>query len=81
MTEKTKKRLGQELKEIRLSEGISLRKMAAMAGLSKETTASIIRVEEGNFDSPTLPRKFLEAMGYKFQEKYAYKIVKPNKAK
>lgn len=81
MTEKTKKRLGQELKEIRLAEGISLRKMAAMSGLKKEATASIIRVENGNFDSPTLPRKFLEAMGYKFQEKYAYKILKPNKTK
>jgi len=28
-----------------------------------------------------IPRKFLEAMGYKFQEKYAYKILKPNKTK
>jgi len=34
-------------------------------------------IEDGNFDSTELPRSFLEAMGYRFREKYQYTILKP----
>jgi len=81
MTAKQKKKIGQELKNIRLAEGISQRKLSMLVGLNKNNCASISRIEEGNFDSPELPRIFFEAMGYKLREKYQYSILKPIKHK
>jgi hypothetical protein len=46
-------------------------------GLNENNCCSISRIEDGNFDSPELPRSFLEAMGYRFKEKYQYTILKP----
>lgn len=79
MTENTKKQLGQEIKAIRLSKKLSLRKAAEIVGLNSNQTLSILRIERGEFETTALPKKFLEAIGYKFQEKYSYKILKPNK--
>lgn len=79
MTENTKKQLGQEIKAIRLSKKLSLRKAAEIIGLNSNQTLSILRIERGEFETTALPQKFLEAIGYKFQEKYSYKILKANK--
>jgi transcriptional regulator with XRE-family HTH domain len=77
MTNKQKKTIGEQLKAIRLSEGLSQRKLAILMGLNENNCCSISRIEDGNFDSPELPRSFLEAMGYRFKEKYQYTILKP----
>lgn len=77
MTNKQKKTIGEQLKAIRLSEGLSQRKLAVLMGLNENNCCSVSRIEDGNFDSPELPRSFLEAMGYRFWEKYQYTILKP----
>lgn len=79
MTEKQKQKIGKELKDIRLAEGVSLRKLATLMGLNKDNCSSITRIENGIFDTTDLPRRFLEAMGYKLQEKNQYTILKSNK--
>ncbi len=76
MTAKQKQELGQELKSIRLKEGLSLRKIAVKMGLGVNNCLSISRIEDGNFDSPELPKSYLLAMGFQLKEKYSYKIVK-----
>ena len=72
MTKKHKIKIGQSLKEQRLKQNVSLRKMAQLMGV--KSFCWINTVEHGGFLDSDVPKRYCEALGLKFYETYKFTI-------
>jgi len=72
MNDKHKKMIGQELKAARIAVGMTQQQVADILGYKEKSY--IAQIERGEFKDSRTPKRYCEAIGAKFSERYYFTI-------